>query len=305
LAQWSREYFDSLAFPTSTQHNAEVGAWSGPKRPATIRSERTRAKSLVEFFGDMPLCDIKAESIRQYRQARMAHVKFPSVNRELTFLNYLLGWACEKEILETVPKIRNPSEKGRARTDSVTPEQYGAILEKASRELQRVIICWYETGMRHEEVFHLTWAMIDLKAHLIRMPSNIVKEKVPRRCPISFELRAILLELKELRLKTGARHDFVFIRESGAPIVDITKGFAKAADGAGCAEIRPHSFRRACITRWTDLGIAPDIVKRASGHVDGSVHGDYLIFTDDMMVKPFREKGLLSAPAERKQAVAS
>jgi len=161
--------------------------------------------------------------------------------------------------------------------------------------------------MRHEEPLRLTWPMVDLKANLLRLPPALCKEKVARRIPISWELRQVLIELKEEALKTGARHGFVFIRENGKHIRDITKSLTFALNRAHLQDsgITAHSFRRACITRWTDLGIAPDIVKRASGHKDGSVHGNYLIFTDEMMLKPFREKGLLLSPPERKQAVAS
>jgi integrase len=66
--------------------------------------------------------------------------------------------------------------------------------------------------------------------------------------------------------------------------------------------ITPHSFRRACISRWTDLGIPRDVVKLCSGHKPSGVHDDYLQFTDAMLVGQFREKGLLLAPQERKTA---
>jgi integrase len=119
------------------------------------------------------------------------------------------------------------------------------------------------------------------------------KSSAPRA--ISYELRQVFVELKELAMKTGARHGYIFIRQNGARIKDICRAFEVALERAELeldkSGITPHSFRGACITRWTALGIAPNIVKRASGHTDGSVHGDYLILTDEMMVRPFREKG--------------
>jgi integrase len=121
------------------------------------------------------------------------------------------------------------------------------------------------------------------------------------------ELRQVLQELKLEQQKVGNITGHVFTRAKGRPIRDITRAFDLALERAGLQDsgITPHSFRRACITRWTDLAIAPDIVKRTSGHKDGSVHGNYLIFTDEMIVRPFREKGMMSPPSERKTAAAA
>ena len=89
--------------------------------------------------------------------------------------------------------------------------------------------------MRHEEPFNLKWSH---RANLIRMPASIVKERCGRRVPISYELRQILIELEQERLR--------------------------------------------------------------SGHKDSSVHGNYVIVTDEMVMKQFRERGWLLLPSERK-----
>jgi hypothetical protein len=45
-------------------------------------------------------------------------------------------------------------------------------------------------------------------------------------------------------------------------------------------------------------------VKWWSGHKDSSVHGNYVIVTDEMVIKQFREQGWLLPPSERKQQTA-
>jgi hypothetical protein len=48
----------------------------------------------------------------------------------------------------------------------------------------------------------------------------------------------------------------------------------------------------------------PRAVKWWSGHKDSSVHGNYVIVTDEMVIKQFREQGWLLPPSERKQQTA-
>ena len=142
--------------------------------------------------------------------------------------------------------------------------------------------------------------MIDLKVNLIRMPASITKERCNRRVPISWELRQILLELKEERLRTGARYlDSVFIREDGRPIKDITRAWKFALRRAEITDRRPHDFRRRLESRpGPMLACRTHAVKWWSGHVDRSVHGNYIIVTDEMVLKDFREKAAAAGPAK-------
>ncbi len=101
-------------------------------------------------------------------------------------------------------------------------------------------------------------------------------------------------------MRTGARrHGYVFTWADGSRIRDIGASFKSAVEKAKLVGITPHAFRRTCITRWTNLKIPWHIVMRASGHVDKSQHAKYVIITKEAILEPFREAGLLSAPAER------
>jgi integrase len=132
-----------------------------------------------------------------------------------------------------------------------------------------------------------------------RFPAN-AKRRGWRRC------HQVFVELEQERLRTGARakHDFVFIRENGEPIRDITGAWEFASKRANITDRRPHDFRRTRITAWTDAGVPTHAVKWWSGHKDSSVHGNYVIVTDEIVLKPFREQGWLLPPSERKQAAA-
>ena len=140
-----------------------------------------------------------AARILEYRKKRKAEgVGFITTNRELSFLRKLLNVAADQEppLIESVPRFKLPNETSRARSGTIDPEQFAAILSHMKRPAKRYTIALYETAMRLNEPMKLTWNKIDLKAGLIRLAPEDVKEKYPRRTPISWELRQILEEIR-------------------------------------------------------------------------------------------------------------
>lgn len=144
------------------------------------------------------------------------------------------------------------------------------------RDLERVIIGWYESSMRYQELLDPTWGMVDLRAGLLRLPHEILKERFPRRTPLSYELRAVLDELKaeQQKVRSISNSNHVFTRHNGRPIKDVRRALDLALMGAKLLKddtpkndrITPHSFRRAAFTHWTDLAIPRDIAMAISGH---------------------------------------
>jgi integrase len=264
-----------------------------------------RQKPLLEFLGDVPLREIDYNLVENYKTYRAPHVQVPTTNRELSLLRFLLTCAVKRGVLRAIPAVELQDESGRARERSVSEEEYHDIRAGMGREQERIVIGWWETAQRHEEPFNIRWPMID-KVGLFKLPAHILKEKFPRRTPISYEMREILEELRDeqRRNKIQDMHGYVFTRRDGRRIRDITKAFALALERAKLQKsgITPHSFRKACITRWTNLGVPRDFVMLFSGHRSSGVHDEYLRFTDAMLVSQFREKGLLLPPEQRKTA---
>ena len=115
-------------------------------------------------------------------------------------VRYMLNLAADHGFLDSLPRLKLKTES-RASQRCAHEEEYRAIVSKMPREHQRVVIAWWETGMRHREVFNLRWPMVDLRSGLLRLPADILKEKSPRRTPISYELRVVLEELKSEQSK--------------------------------------------------------------------------------------------------------
>lgn len=288
FAEWGNTYFDKNLNP-----NCDM-------RPSSSDREKRSFAHLANFFADLPLPDMSKAKILEYRKKRLADgMEFSTVNRELSFARKLLNVAADQDppIIDRVPRFKLPGEGSRARMRTLDGDEYTALVSHMRRRAQRYVIALYETAMRRDEPLALTWDKIDLKAGLIRFDAADVKENYPRRTPISWELRQVLLEIKEEQKRIASLGGYVFTHKNGQPIKSIRTAFELARKEAKLRDIVPHDLRRTAITRWTELGIPRDIVMAASGHKPANVHDHYLNFSDKQLTDGF--KLLMVSPEER------
>jgi len=105
----------------------------------------------------------------------------------------------------------------------------------------------------------------------------------PKRGKAMVGGRAMEINPAPAGIKNFIHCGHVLTRKNGQPIRNIGRSLDHALKKAGLEDTRitPHSFRRAAITRWTDLGIPRDVVMAFSGHSPGgNVHDAYIKFTD-------------------------
>jgi len=275
LSEWAAIYFKEKTDPE--------------KR--TVEHERGLFKKLEPFFGSMALSKINRGMVRQYRTMRlqqpiMRHgkpvakgkrVAFPTVNRELAFLRYLLNLAVDEELIESVPKFKGimQSEKSRKRKRVASDEEYRGLLSVMTRPNQRVVTGLYETAMRLNELVKLTWDKVDDKAGMIRLKAEDVKEKAPRSVPITPEMQVVLNELKAEQKRVSNISNRVFTR-GGRPIKSIRTAFELAKERKGIVDLHLHDFRHTAITQWSNRGIPPGIIMAASGHSSIEMHKGYV-----------------------------
>jgi integrase len=289
FSQWGNRYFADSLSPNALRENS------------ADREKRSFAL-LENFFGDLPLVDINKAKILDYRKKRTADgVGFITINRELGFLRKLLNVGADQvpPIIDSVLRFKMPRETSRARTGTVDAEDFTAILSHMKRPAQRYLIGLYETSMRLNEPTKLRWDMVDLKAGLLRLPPEFVKENHPRRTPISWEFRQVLDELRAEQRKVPNLGAYIFTRKNGQPITSIRTAFEKARHDAKLDRIILHDLRRSAISRWTDLGIPRDFVMAASGHKPSNVHDRYLNFTDKQLTDAFQV--VMVSPQDRQK----
>ena len=298
FAEWVASYFATKIDPE--------------KHAGGVDREKRSFKALEPFFGGMLLKDIKRTTIMEYRAKRLQQpimrrgkavmfggkaktVAFPTVNRELAFLRFMLNMAEDDEIIDAAPKFTSrtgknnliKSEKDRKREPSVTHEQFQALCDNMPRPALRVLGALYYTAMRLNEVLRLTWEMVDEKRGFIRLPKEYVKEKKNRTVRIFPEMQNILDELRVEQKRVPNTMKRVFTR-SGRPIKSIRTAFERARKAAEIADLRPHDFRHVAITRWATMGIPQAAIMAMAGHHSIAQNDDYTNMKEDHLLEACR-----------------
>ena len=93
--------------------------------------------------------------IRRGKPVEGKRIAFPTVNRELAFLRYLLNLAYDDGLIDNAPRMKLESEKSRKRSRIASDEEYQAMLGIMPRPAQRVLIGLYESAMRVNELLRL------------------------------------------------------------------------------------------------------------------------------------------------------
>jgi integrase len=151
-----------------------------------------------------------------------------------------------------------------------------------------------ETGMRRNELLHLTWDRVDLDAgHLVVACTDAftTKSGAERKLPLSRRALEVLVRLRMERPSITGR---VF-ESGGRPIdphtcSDTVKRFAVKA---GVPRLTPHTLRHTTITRLIERGVPVPIVQRFAGHADIATTMRYCSIADDVIAAQVR--GALAA----------
>jgi integrase len=181
-------------------------------RKRTIEADRRQLELLkAEFGAEMPLAEITASRISEYKAKRLAAVlkigkgeaaferrlTAAAVNRPLALLRHLLRLAHEEwEAIDNVPRIRLEKEpQGRLRW--LTQEEISRLLDATAKsknkELRAAVIVALNTGLRLSELLGLTWERVDLSRGVIRL--ELTKSGRRREVPLNAESYDALVSL--------------------------------------------------------------------------------------------------------------
>jgi integrase len=117
------------------------------------------------------------------------------------------------------------------------------------------------TGLRQGNQYQLTWEMVDLEAHVIRIPRT--KNEEPIHLPLNDWALTVLRKLKARSNPTGR----VFIsEETGKPLNCPKHWFTDAVRLAGIADFHWHDLRHTFATRLRGRGVALEDIADLLGH---------------------------------------
>ena len=232
------------------------------KASSTCRIDALSLKRWIEFSGDIPISNVTAKMIEQYKQERQKTIKPVSLNIELRALKaafqVAVSWGYLKENpFKKVKQIRIEE------TDvprHLTREEISRLLNAVDDEKMRLLFEIYlNTGGRRNEVLSLTWKNIDLKNQTATFVNGT---KFGKKRIVPLNQRALEI-LTHLRKSAHSLSNRIFNYEKNY----ISRRFKYYARKARLPEsIKTHSLRHTFASLLIDNSVDIHTIKELMGH---------------------------------------
>ena len=260
--------------PSITLDQAVDRYLAAKSRKRSVSEDKRILGHLKDYFGkDMPLAEITASRISEYKGHRLSSVRkigegesavqrpiaAATVNRTLALLRHLLRLAQEEwELLDAVPRIRMEREaEGRLRW--LTPEEATRLLDASRKSRNEHLTDLVEfalfTGMRRGEVLGLKWESVDRARGVVLL--DITKSGKRREVPLNSRADAVLARRgsKSSGLVFGTRRWDHF-----------RSAWENAVERAKLADFHFHDLRHTFASWAVQRGASLQEVKDLLGH---------------------------------------
>lgn len=238
----------------------------------SYKDDRSRMRSLKEFFRDKELREITAGDVQRFRKLRLDQGNSKSTcNRYIALLKRVLNVAAQQNYLESNPasKVKQFPEEGKGRI--ITEEEEQRLLAVCSETLRSVLIIGVNTGLRTGKIYALKWSQIDFENRILTVEET--KNSKSRKVPLN---QKVIDELQCLKMNNGSPY-VLFNQKTGKPITTVRNSWARACKKAGIEGRRlydatRHTFGSRLVQRGADI----ETVRELMGHADISTTQRYV-----------------------------
>lgn len=281
---------------------------------ATLQDQMRALRFFAEYAGSSRvLRKIHPRHAEAFIADRLASgLSVGTVNKDIRTLRRIFNLAIEPR--GYVGEGHNPFGKLKQRRKAKKPIRYVQIVEyrkllDAAKNTwwKALLSLGYGSGLRKNEILHLTWADIDFENQLIRVtPKGQTKETIDwepkdhekRVVPMSTETVQLLVRMQ---VDAEEGHPYVFIwptrleriRErvrigkwnSRSEVVNnLRTNFHSMRRRANLTEFTLHDLRKSAITNWAQH-LPIQIVQQLAGHSDISTTREYYLAvrTEDLV----------------------
>ncbi len=267
------------------------------KKVKKLKSFKRVKQALASFnniFGTKQILKTKQIDLEGYQEKRIEQGRSSAtIDMEIKYVQTMINKAFDNDeidgrALKPFRKTKRLLKAGdNARKRLITFDEYTKLIENAAPHLKSMLTVMFNTGMRTGEIRQLKWSMIDRKVMMIRVPSEITKEKKEKNVPINHHVKIILDNT--LRY---VNHRYIFTY-NGQPILQrggIKRSFKTACKNAKIPYgqktsngITPHDFRRTVKTNMLSAGVDKAHRDMILGHSLQGMDVNYLIGTDEAL----------------------
>lgn len=261
---------DAKRYEREVVTQSETGKWnSGNKSGATFfelakiysegycrnkkswKSDLSRLKKLVEYFGDYYLSELTKLHVSDYIKCRKGEntirhkpVSGTTINRELELLRSMMNLAVEWElpglVLNKINKLKNYWFKEEDMTNIISSNSLNKLVKMAPPYLKLMILIAINTGMRRGEILNLEWSRVNFNTNEIHIDKTKSMSLSERDVTMNNTIKRILFSLS----KKMKGHRYVIENpKTGKCYVEIKKSWKTLVDKVGLKNFRFHDLR--------------------------------------------------------------
>lgn len=239
----------------------------GNKAKNSCARDEITLRHFTDFIKADKLSAVTAARLEAYKAWRREQGAKPStLNRELNTLkamfNKAVAWgALAHNPAKSVQKFREPRKQVRY----LSKDEVKAVLAAASERLLPIIETFLHTGLRRDELTHLTWADVDFNRESIAVQAKDgwhPKDYEVRHIPMTDRLAAVL------KTRTKGESPYVFHTQSGGTHEGniLSRDFRRLVRGCGIKGVSIHTLRHTFASHLVMSGADLYTVQKLLGH---------------------------------------
>ena len=250
----------------------------------SLKRAEQSVEHLKKFFEGYRIPDITTPNIGAYIESRIEkEAANATINRELSALKRMLnlGAGQTPPKVDRVPHIPMLKENN-IRKGFFEHGEFAALRNALPSYLKGLVTFAYKTGWRLSEITGLTWNQVDRKQGIVRLEPGETKNSQARTVYMDEELKEIILQQWDTRLKNQTLCPYIFPNiEGNGRINNFRKSWKTACKDAKIGTHRLfHDLRRTAVRNMVRSGIPERVVMMISGHKTRSVFDRYNIVSD-------------------------
>lgn len=263
------KWFDRLPGETRTFSELAEKYENGEFRQTRSRqSMQSYLNQLKDFFGAYTLAEITPSIIDEFRAKRRADgVKPGTLKRQLNIFKSMFNLAKRWQWIRETPSVGAEKDSDVKRIRHLTFREYHKLLECCDDWLRDIVIVGAWTGLRQNNVLHLTRTQVTLSSKALLIESAEMKNNDNLGIPIAGPAYEVLKRaMKVPRLGTP----YVFCTEDNLPHhkQKVYRNFKEAVKKAEIADFRFHDLRHCYGTWLAESGADIYTIARLLGHKD-------------------------------------
>jgi integrase len=254
----------------------------------------TRIEHLRRHLGHLKAADITTDRLVAMSAAlKVEGYSNATVNLLLSTLQrgFSLAWQSRRLSRDAVPhfprlEVRN------ARKGFFERWELEALLRHLAPHLHPLMVCYYVTGWRRNELLSREWRHVDFDAGWLRLDPEETKNREGRQFPLVPELRSALERQRaytdDYERQLGRLIPPVFHR-AGKAISSFQTAWERARVAAGIPHRVVHDFRRTAVRNLEAAGVPRSAAMKMVGHQTELMYRRYAI-VDEATLKAGGEK---------------